>query len=143
MRKLLSALLVLLCFALFSGCCACPHKKQADCQNCPQGKNQNRLCCAKSCAAAKADLKAQQTQPEVLYLCDFGPDRTRNAGCQKPQSCPCGKPTHCYRILKVEGEELLLCACDGGCQCKLDPDNPNLCACGKPIKRINLKRSGL
>jgi hypothetical protein len=46
-------------------------------------------------------------------------------------------------VLKIEGNEALVCTCEKGCKCSLDPKDPTKCGCGKPAKRINLKGTGI
>ena len=46
-------------------------------------------------------------------------------------------------VLRVEGEEALVCACGGDCACKLDAADPSRCGCGKPLRRVGLKGTGV
>jgi len=46
-------------------------------------------------------------------------------------------------VLKIEGEEALLCTCAEGCKCSLDPKDPTKCGCGQPVKRVSLKGAGI
>jgi hypothetical protein len=47
-------------------------------------------------------------------------------------------------VIRVEGDEAILCQCHEGCKCGgLDPKDPTKCMCGNPVKRISLKGTGL
>jgi hypothetical protein len=42
-------------------------------------------------------------------------------------------------VLKIEGDEAVLCACGKDCACGIDPKDPTKCSCGKPVKRVSIK----
>jgi hypothetical protein len=48
-----------------------------------------------------------------------------------------------HHVVKVEGDEALLCACAEGCTCKIDPKDASKCGCGQPLKRVSLKGTGI
>jgi len=95
-------------------------------------------CAAKQTASADADRQ------DVLYTCNCGPECKCNTVSTKPGNCACGAPLKWGHVLKSEGDEVILCQCAEGCQCKgLDPNDPTKCACGNPVKRVNLKGTGV
>jgi len=48
-----------------------------------------------------------------------------------------------HHVVKVEGDEALLCACAEGCECTVDPDDPTKCSCGHTLERVDLKGTGI
>ena len=47
-------------------------------------------------------------------------------------------------VLKVEGNEALLCQCEEGCGCTgFNPKDPNKCTCGNQVKRVNMAGTGI
>lgn len=85
----------------------------------------------------------QETRADVLYACDCGNGCDCNTLSKTPGACACGKDLRWHHVVKVEQNEALLCGCEEGCACKLDPNDATRCACGKPVKRVDLKGSGL
>ena len=47
-------------------------------------------------------------------------------------------------VLKIEGNEAILCQCGEGCKCDgLDTKDPTKCVCGNPVKRVSLEGTGI
>jgi hypothetical protein len=46
-------------------------------------------------------------------------------------------------LVKVEGDVALVCGCEQGCTCAIDPKDPAKCGCGKQLRRVSLKGTGL
>ena len=61
----------------------------------------------------------------------------------QPGNCSCGKELKGFHVLKVDGEDALLCTCGLDCTCKLSETDPTKCGCGEPIKRVSLKGTGI
>ncbi|MCM2263783.1 MAG: hypothetical protein NDI73_01190 [Desulfuromonadales bacterium] len=129
---LLTALLVL----LMSGCGPCMMWQK----NCGDGCRMRSGHQGAPCAAAPA---AESARKDVLYSCNCGPECHCNSVSVAPGNCACGKPLAWGHLVRVEGDEALLCTCKEGCQCKIDPNDSTKCGCGNPIKRISMKGSGL
>jgi hypothetical protein len=79
----------------------------------------------------------------AIYWCDCGPECKCNAVSTKPGKCGCGKEMAGGHVIWTEGDTALACRCGPQCTCAFDPQDPAKCPCGKPIKRINLKGTGL
>ena len=94
------------------------------------------------CAATQT-TGTQADRQDVLYTCDCGPQCDCNSMSTQPGNCACGKPMKWGHVLKVEGNEAILCQCGEGCSCAgLDPKDPSKCMCGKPVKRVNMEGTG-
>jgi hypothetical protein len=61
----------------------------------------------------------------------------------EPGNCNCGKPLAWGHVVKVEGDVALVCACAEGCTCSIDKADPTKCGCGKVLRRVSLKGTGL
>lgn len=91
-----------------------------------------------------ASSVAEEARNDVLYTCNCGPECKCNTVSTKPGKCACGAPLKWGHVLRVEGDEAILCQCAEGCKCTgLDPKDPTKCMCGNPVKRISLKGSGI
>lgn len=101
--------------------------------------------CATTQTADTADKADTQTaRQDVLYTCDCGPQCKCNSMSTTPGNCECGKPMKWGHVLRVEGNEAILCQCAKGCSCAgLDPKDPTRCMCGTPVKRVNMEGSGI
>lgn len=94
------------------------------------------------CAAMQTSTK--EVRHDVLYTCDCGPQCKCNSVSTKPGDCACGTKLRWGHVLRVEGDEALLCQCNEGCKCGgLNPDDPTKCMCGTPVKRISLAGTGI
>ena len=101
-------------------------------------------------AKAKMDLKVG----DEVYACNCGDDcpcktMSRNAG-----NCTCGKEMVKAKVMKVEGDTVMLkaekwdkerafkttgkyiCACGPDCKCDTISQNPGKCTCGKEMKKV-------
>ena len=59
-------------------------------------------------------------------------------------SCACGLPLKRGHVIRVEGNEAILCQCHEGCKCGgVDPKDAGKCMCGNPVKRISMQGTGL
>lgn len=96
---------------------------------------------AASVAMSSADTKVERH--DVLFTCDCKPDCKCNTVSTKPGKCKCGETLKWGHVVKVEGNEALLCTCKEGCTCAIDPKDPSKCGCGHPVKRVNLKGTGI
>ena len=67
-------------------------------------------------SAIMADGKADEPRQDVLYYCNCGADCHCNSVSVKPGDCKCGKPMKWGHVLKIEGNEALVCTCDRGVQ---------------------------
>ena len=94
-------------------------------------KNVDRVPSAGMGAAGRSD---------VLYACDSGDCNTLS---KSPGKCACGKELRWHHVIRVEGDEALLCTCDEGCQCAQSKTEPARCACGNLAKRVSLRNSEL
>jgi len=93
---------------------------------------------------AKNTADSSGHRSDVLYTCDCGPECKCNSVSTTPGNCSCGKPMKWGHILKVEGNEAIVCQCGEGCSCAgLDPNDPSKCACGQKVKRVNLDGTGV
>ena len=99
------------------------------------------------CAAQQTKTAATPPQPDrqdVLYTCNCGPQCKCNTVSTQPGNCACGNPLKWGHVIKVEGNEAILCQCNEGCTCAgLDPKDPSKCLCGTPVKRVNLAGTGI
>src|SRR5210317_1420561 len=94
--------------------------------------------CATTQTADTADTKT--ARQDVLYTCDCGPQCKCNSMSTQPGNCACGSPMKWGHVLRVEGNEAILCQCAEGCECAgLDPKDPTKCMCGTPVKRVNME----
>ena len=81
---------------------------------------------------------------DVLYTCNCGPQCDCNTVSTTAGKCACGVPLKWGHVLKIEGDEAILCQCNEGCKCAgLDAKDPTKCACGAPVKRVSLKGTGI
>jgi hypothetical protein len=142
--KRIATLFVLIAVAAVLGACGhgwhrgpgghggpgCPKSQGCPkCANCPQGGP----------AAAE---KAQQS-PGTIYWCNCGPECKCNSVSAKPGKCSCGKEMAGGHVVFVEGNTALACTCGPECSCAIDPNDHTKCGCGKPVKKIDLKGTGL
>lgn len=96
------------------------------------------------CVTTKPAATAEQARHDVLYTCNCGPQCKCNSVSTQAGNCRCGQPMKWGHVVRVEGNEALLCQCKEGCTCAgLDPKDPSKCACGNPVKRVNLQGSGI
>jgi hypothetical protein len=79
----------------------------------------------------------------ALYACNCGPDCKCNTVSIKTGNCSCSKELTGFHVLGVNGDQALLCQCDVGCTCKMNKTNATECGCGKPVKRVSLKGTGV
>lgn len=94
--------------------------------------------------AAMQTATSDAERNDVLYTCNCGPDCNCNSVSTKPGKCACGVEMKWGHILKVEGNEAILCQCAEGCKCGgLDPKDPTKCLCGTKVKRVSLEGSGI
>lgn len=138
---LLAALLVL----LVSGCGPCMmHRKHCG-DGCPKQMGQTPPCMKMGQAGAPGMMMpaAKAMRKDLLYSCNCGPECKCGSVGVTAGNCACGKPMAWGHLVRVEGDEALLCTCKEGCQCRIDPNDPTKCGCGNPIKRVSLKGSGL
>jgi hypothetical protein len=89
-------------------------------------------------SGALAAATSEGERRDVVYACDCGATVSTAAG-----DCRCGKPLQWRHVVRVEGEEALLCTCAQGCACALDAKDPAKCNCGKAVQRVSLKGSGI
>ena len=115
----------LLGLALLNGCAAW--------QQCPMHAK----------APIEAGTQADGNRQDLLYTCDCGSKCNCNSGSMKPGNCACGVAMKWGHIVKVEGNEGLLCMSHQGCKCTIDKNDPTKCGCGSPLKRVNLKGSAI
>lgn len=99
------------------------------------------------CAPHTHTMKTTDTsgdRHDVLYTCNCGPQCKCNTVSTTPGNCACGAPLKWGHILKVEGNEAILCQCNEGCQCKgLNAEDPTKCNCGTKVKRVDLTGTGI
>ena len=94
--------------------------------------------------ASMQTASPQADRQDVLYTCNCGPQCKCNTVSTQPGNCTCGAPLKWGHILEVEGNEVVLCQCNEGCQCGgVDPKDPTKCMCGTPVKRVNLEGTGI
>jgi hypothetical protein len=102
-------------------------------------------------AKAKMDLKVG----DEIYACDCGADCPCNTMSRMAGKCTCGKDMVKAKVMKVEGDKVMLKAekwdkerafkttgkymCDCGPECKCDTisQNPGKCPCGMEMKKVN------
>ncbi len=95
------------------------------------------------CVTTKPAATAEERH-DVLYTCNCGPQCKCNSMSTQPGNCKCGSPMVWGHVVRVEGDEAILCQCKEGCKCAgLDAKDPSKCNCGTAVKRVNLKGSGL
>ena len=101
-------------------------------------------CAAMQTADTSDTAGAQADRQDVLYTCNCGPQCKCNSMSTKPGNCACGSPMKWGHVLRVEGNEAILCQCAEGCSCAgLDPKDPSKCMCGTPVKRVSLEGTGI
>ena len=87
---------------------------------------------------------ADTERHDVLYTCDCGAGCDCNTVSTTPGKCKCGKEMKWGHVLKIEGNEAILCTCGEGCQCGgLDAKDPSKCVCGMPVKRVSREGTGI
>ncbi len=84
----------------------------------------------------------QDDRHDVLYSCNCGAQCKCNSVSLKPGNCSCGSPLQWGHVIKVEGNEAILCTCKEGCKCAIDPKDSTKCGCGSVVKRVNLQGTG-
>lgn len=88
--------------------------------------------------------KTETARTDVLYTCNCGPGCQCNTVSTTPGKCACGNDLKWGHVLQVEGSEAVLCRCEKGCRCQgLDTQDPTKCACGQPVKRVDLAGTGI
>lgn len=96
------------------------------------------------CAAKQTETTSQGDRSDVLYTCNCGPQCKCNSVSTQPGDCACGNPMKWGHVIRVEGNEAILCQCAEGCRCAgLNPNDPSKCACGNPVKRVDLSGTGI
>jgi hypothetical protein len=89
-----------------------------------------------------AEAAVEQTH-DTVYACNCGPDCDCGSVAVAPGPCECGTELEPAKLLKVEGNEGLLCSCGGGCSCSINADDDTQCSCGKPVRRVSFEGTGL
>lgn len=83
---------------------------------------------------------SEDERHDVLYTCNCGPECNCNTVSTKPGKCKCGVEMKWGHVLKIEGNEAILCQCGEGCKCGgLDAKDPTKCLCGTSVKRVSLE----
>ncbi len=94
--------------------------------------------------ATTAVSPGPEVRKDVVYTCDCGPQCQCNAVSTEAGKCACGKPLKWGHVVRVEGNDALVCQCAEGCRCAgLGPNDSTKCACGNPVKRVNLAGTGV
>lgn len=94
--------------------------------------------------AGMTTTATDEARTDVLYTCDCGPQCKCNSMSTQPGDCKCGKPMKWGHVLKIEGNEAILCMCAEGCKCSgLNEKDPTKCPCGGDIKRVSLVGTGI
>lgn len=129
--KRAATLFVLIAAAVVLGACApgTSYQTGQPCPNCPRGGTPTMEKAPQSAAA--------------IYWCDCGRDCKCDRVSTKPGKCACGKEMAGGHVIWVEGTTALVCTCGPGCTCAIDPNDHTKCGCGKPVKRVELKGTGL
>lgn len=86
---------------------------------------------------AVAEVRHDQLYVCACEDCDCGAVATV-AG-----NCGCGTEMAETHLLKVEGNEALVCSCGSGCSCDLDAEDATKCSCGSDVKRVSLEGTGV
>lgn len=82
---------------------------------------------AAGCILIQPAYAADAQRHDVLYSCSQGKCSTASI---KPGNCACGLPMKWGHVIKVEGNEAILCQCGEGCKCSgLDPKKTGTCVC--------------
>lgn len=89
--------------------------------------------------AAEAVVEVRHDQ---LYVCACE-DCDCGAVAAAPGTCGCETEMVEAHLLKVEGNEALLCSCGSGCSCDLDGEDATKCSCGSEVKRVSLEGTGV
>ena len=84
----------------------------------------------------------EEARHDVLYTCSCASECCKTASLT-PGKCGCGKPLVWGHVVKVEGNEALVCSCKEGCACKVDEKNPGKGTCGNALKRVSLAGTGI
>ena len=125
MKRIISVGMLLLCASLLSVIFGCGQDNRVE-----QGNENPRQ-------------TAADARQDILYVCDCGPECECNSVSKGPGDCDCGVTLRWTHIVMVEGDDALLCTCGEGCSCSLDATDPTKCVCGNPIRRVNLKGTGI
>ena len=94
-------------------------------------------------SASTAEVGVSEARHDLVYACNCGPECTCKSVATAPGTCTCGRDLAWSHLVKVEGDEGLLCTCDEGCSCALDPADETKCSCGGDIRRVSFKGTGL
>ncbi len=95
-------------------------------------------------ATGMPDEDTAAVRQDVLYYCNCGPECTCNTLSTVAADCTCGEPLKWGHVVRVENTEALICQCEDGCECEgLTEEDPTVCSCGAPIKRVNMAGTGL
>lgn len=98
----------------------------------------------------KMDLKAG----DEVYACNCGESCPCQTMAEMPGKCPCGSEMVKARVMKVEGDMVMLkadswkkarsfkttgqyaCSCGPDCKCRAMSQNPGKCPCGMKMKKV-------
>ncbi len=101
-------------------------------------------------AKGKMDLKVG----DEVYACNCGDSCPCKTMSMKEGNCTCGKPMVKAKVMKVEGDTVMLkaenwekerafpttgkytCACGPECKCDTISQNPGKCPCGTDMKKV-------
>jgi hypothetical protein len=92
--------------------------------------------------AAPVVEAVDEVRHDQLYVCACE-DCDCGAAATTPGSCGCGTEMAESHLLKVEGNEALVCSCGSGCSCDLDAEDETKCSCGSEVKRVSLEGTGV
>lgn len=134
-------LFVLVAAAVVLGACA--HGPGHHGTECPKGQNQPCPPCPNCPQGGPGAAEKAPQSSGAIYWCDCGPECKCNSVSTKPGKCGCGKEMAGGHVVWAEGTTVLACPCGPGCSCAIDPKDHGKCGCGKPVKKIDLKGTGL
>ena len=107
--KNLCVLSFVACVALVVGCGAAPSETVATAE-----VNVEQAPAAEAAAEARHDM---------VYVCSCGEDCDCNTVATEPGNCACGNELKAAHLVKVEGNEGLLCSCEEGCTCEINSED--------------------
>jgi hypothetical protein len=144
MKRIATLLVVAAAMVVIGACAHGPHHGaggpgDAGCpkrQNCPPCPS-----CPKGGPAAAAEKAPQSLS--TIYWCNCGAECKCNSVSTKAGKCSCGKEMAGGHVVWVEGSTALVCTCGPECSCAIDPKDHTKCGCGQPVKKIDLKGTGL
>jgi len=95
------------------------------------------------CKHGACPLPGNQTRTDILYTPSCGTQCSCNQLSVTQHKCACDSAMQWAHVVRIEGNEALICTTKEGCRCAIDPADSAKCGCGMPLTRVNLKETGI